>query len=255
MRFLKKTISIITISSVIMGIMASSAFAAETKYYDKGRSYSKYLEVYDKDVETAVASVSAVYDPVSQVGRERVRLWGRSAVLEAALPGLSFAISKAKIVFVAVDSRASNNPLMITGSSPVKKLSSYTLPVVIYDILNWKNIYTNTISSLLNMYTNNITTTGTDVTDQSAYEKTILFHSVGGPKGELPSSIKYGDVDSVIGNTTSGISAEFQYNLLKETKNFYVSGQGYIQYWSYATMGGGSIYLWSGTAGITHTVN
>lgn len=98
-------------------------------------------------------------------------------------------------------------------------------------------------------------TSGTKIIKDYAYDWTVVYYGPDENVVNLPNSISYSDADYKVKGNYSGAAAKFQYGLPGNVTNYVVWPQGQIQY---STQLRGSIvpvYYWTGTVGISHTVN
>lgn len=129
-------------------------------------------------------------------------------IIFAILQGVTFVYSD--------DSR--RNYLFINGINPPDSSSSTNLPLVIYDILNYKGIPTNIIAA----YVNNFFASGISTSGFGSYDVIRTYNGTTSDKINLPSTIPYSD--GQVKNQTNGSSAEsyFGYNLNNQNTNFYL---------------------------------
>ncbi|ACV62619.1 hypothetical protein Dtox_1763 [Desulfofarcimen acetoxidans DSM 771] len=137
----------------------------------------------------------------------------------------------------------------MTGMNPPD--TSLNLPLIIWDILNYKGIPTNTLSA----FANNFLASGISSSGLGTYDASKTFNATS-TKINLPNSYSYSNADAYTNNST-GSSAEvwFGYDVRNKNNTSYrLWPQSRIQYWvSYN--GNFPIYLWTNYAGVQHTVN
>jgi hypothetical protein len=246
---LKKLLCGIILSVSLISSLSTLTTSAE-ELYDIGRVYNEYI--YDgTDVRTyngysvIVMSVASKYYYGEGFGRERLRVWSRLETMKKLYPDWSPWVSKTVHQF-----SSNNNDMILTGSDPGHNLSSTDLPPVLYDLLAYKGIPTDTIKA----YVNNSTIKGTGKVENTGYDWSLTTHRPQHSVVDLPLSISYKDADEKVSNTYSGINVKFNYSLPGYLTNYPVHTKSKIEY-GLTYKYGGVYYVWTGDAKLDHDVN
>ncbi|GAV23426.1 hypothetical protein [Carboxydothermus pertinax] len=221
--------------------------------YDKGRSYGTFLGGSNMGKEMNVVSASANKNLYNGwvLGVERVRAWARLENVEEIFPatlGYTCWINGAQIRLCSDDSR--NSYLFIMGMNPSDSSSSTSVPLIIWDILDYLGVPNNIIQAYANNFTAKISSGGLGSND--AYK---IFTATS-TKINLPKTYTYNNADIYTNNKT-GSSAEVYFSFdIRTTNNnsFKLWPQSKIQY-AIAYVGSLPWFWWTNYAGVHHTIN
>lgn len=242
-----------------LAIPIDAAFAYDY-FYDKGRTetrllYPEGMSSWDSGSSMFVLGASAWYSPSASWGRERIRVWSRSANLKShweskfSMTGVLTTPTRFDLRFIK-HSAETRTDLWITGTDPVQK-SLWTVPQIIYDIGEYFGY-----GGVVRAIANSITVDGTYVYSESGdtlRDKTVSFRYTSGfdkSKVDLPSNISYNSADLNVAGVTSGITAYYAYDLPSPVTNYRVWPQARLLYRLYD----GVFYwnVWTGVPAIDH---
>jgi hypothetical protein len=251
-----KPIIFFTLFALLMSIFPSPSFARD-QLWDKGRSTGTFLNGSNTGMQMNVMSASAHIVNTGHIsGIERIRAWGRLDNVNQIYSAPYYnGINGVQIRLFSDDSRRSS--FFISGANPPDSSKSVSIiSNIIYDILGYKGIPTNTITA----YVNNFTVSGISTTGLGSYDLRKSFSNVSSEasaKMNLPSSIPSTDADGQVSGHTKGSSAEvyFSYDI-RTTNNsaFVLWPQARVQY-SHVYPGTMAWFSWTNYAGLKHTVN
>lgn len=231
---------------LLITLFPTSSFADQhdtTDYWDKGRYHTYYVDGQSMGTSVGIISVGAYYDPTSQMGVNRIRVWSRTPAVKAyynsyfGVAGTAW-VSNVFITNENVD--PIDNIYNIYNWDPQDwNWGTEFVDKIFYDIISYYGIPDNTVAAVVNYLTTYIKVTG------NTYSKTIEFRNPDYAR-DLPSGVYYNDADKAVNAQLSSYQAKFWYDLNRNTTRFNMAARGKINYsykfWD-AYMGSYQTYL------------
>lgn len=248
---MKKNQKLIIATSLLMTIATSvvpHSYAAlrDEPLYDMGRAYNANVGDWPSDGKsTVVMSVQARHYNPEGFGRERIRVWGRSASVEQLLNKYAFVHQTWASITAKGNATYSPSVLSFNASDPTENLSGFTPNNYFYDILGYLGVPTDTLTA----YINGAVTEGTDRVENNGYNWEMYTRRP--ENADLPDSFSYTQADK---SANTGTSVKFSYNLPNMYTNFNMEAVGKVQYGLIGSLGVVA-YAWTGKAVINHQVN
>lgn len=255
----KSIISIIVAFITILLTFSPYAHAQQVtgppKLHHKGNHYSQYIGGSTQAVNgwsTVVLSTSTLMDDNKRLGRTYVQAWARLDTIKATYGNYYIPTVAAIETKMKTTTADSSYVFDLQGTNPGKNLKTHELDTKIFDLLDYKVSGVGLIGSLLNQYSNGITS-GTDPDLSNTKNGTLTF--LWPTDASLSNSISWKDANRAIGPyKKSGVTAEFNFRILNGLK-INVAPQARVQYGLYTATTITPLKIWSAEAYVNHTIN
>ncbi|NOJ71320.1 hypothetical protein [Paenibacillus alvei] len=247
---------------IFTAISSTSAHAAEIKLYHKGNAMSSY---YDRGGSegteapngwsTVVISTSTLMDKLKTNGRTRIQAWGRLDTLAATYPPYIYSVGVYAIeTKMKSTTAASDIAFDIMNSNPgTNKDTSFKVPQMAFDLIDYKIPGASIVGNLIDNWSNNILTTGTEFNMPTTKNATLTFFNPSNPS--LSNNISWKNANQAIGaKKDSGVTAEFNIRILNGVK-VNVAPQARVQYGLLTAGAFVPVKFWTNYAYVNHTIN
>ncbi|NEU59998.1 hypothetical protein [Paenibacillus sp. ALJ109b] len=254
-KVLNKSIISLIVASITIVLTFSPNAHANPQLHHKGNDYSSYIGGSTQAVNgwsTVVLSTSTLMDENKRLGRTYVQAWARLDTIKAHygnyyIPTVAAIETKMKTV-----THDSSFVFDIQGTNPGENLKEHEIDTTIFDLLDYKISGVGVIGSLLNQYSNGITT-GTDQDISNSKNGTLTF--LWPTDASLPNTISWKDANKAIGAyKKSGVTAEFNFRII-DGLQVHVAPQARVQYGLYTAKSITPLKIWSAEAYVQHTIN
>ena len=233
MIIMKKVISSLIVIVCVFMIFTLNHVQAAEKYYYKGANYSTKITAelgksYDSSSSVVIVSASAVFDGVS-TGKERVRAFSRCEVVKRITNANtcyveSMSVRLAKSNSSGTDDRSAYN--FITLATPSPTASTTYFSGISYLINNYYiNATLTTIEAILNGMSYKVSHSLADYNRAAR----VRFDNLTTSNVDVPTTIKYNEVDSAYRKQAKGVGATFSFHDLSKSK-FYVTASADANY-------------------------
>lgn len=259
----KNKLSLLVVIVIVFTTISSThAYAANLQMHHKGNAMSSYYQTGGSQGteapngwSTVVISTSTLMDNAKTNGRTRIQAWGRLDTVAATYPPSRYSVDvyaiETKMKTTTTDS---NTYFDILNSNPgTNKNSKFTVPEMIFDLIDYKVPGVGIVGKLFNNYTNANLTSGTEFNMPTTKNATLTFYNP--EKASLTNNISWKNANQAIGAYKhSGVTAEFNIRILNGAK-VHVAPQARVQYGLITVGAWVPTKFWTNYAYVQHTIN